>query len=280
MISVYRLISTGMTLSVAFVLIFPSYTVNPDILNVTIDYTRLLYEVVSVALFWIVMDHRLKKSLSEALSIYYPLAGRLVGNLYVECNDAGFAFIEGEADCDVSQFIADPNDKSLEKFLPQNKTKEFHNLFLAVRVTYFRCGGVGVGIVLSHKIVDGLSSLSFVNTWSALARGGGGDATLPNFDVAYAPPLDILSFEPPVMELATEEVICKFITFSASEIASLQERVPLKSETNSMWKLPEGGEPLALRPDHRMEVSRDLRVLSIIVEGRVHNCFCIKLTYT
>ncbi|XP_042035395.1 vinorine synthase-like [Salvia splendens] len=169
-------------------------------------------------------SNQLKKSLSEALSIYYPLAGRLVGNLYVECNDAGFAFIEGEADCDVSQFIADPNDKSLEKFLPQNKTKEFHNLFLAVRVTYFRCGGVGVGIVLSHKIVDGLSSLSFVNTWSALARGGGGDATLPNFDVAYAPPLDILSFEPPVMELATEEVICKFITFSASEIASLQER--------------------------------------------------------
>ena len=56
MISVYRLISTGMTLSVAFVSIFPSYTVNPDILNVTIDYTRLLYEIVSVALFWIVVD--------------------------------------------------------------------------------------------------------------------------------------------------------------------------------------------------------------------------------
>ncbi|KAG6391919.1 hypothetical protein SASPL_149683 [Salvia splendens] len=132
MISVYRLISTGMTLSVAFVSIFPSYTVNPDILNVTIDYTRLLYEIVSVALFWIVMDH-------HALSIYYPL----VGNLYVDCNDAGVPFIEGEADCEVSQFIADPNDKNLEKFLPHHKTKEFQHLCLAVRVTYFRCGGIG-----------------------------------------------------------------------------------------------------------------------------------------
>ncbi|KAH6787462.1 HXXXD-type acyl-transferase family protein [Perilla frutescens var. hirtella] len=45
----------------------------------------------------------LKKSLSEVLSRYYPLAGRLVGNLYVDCNDAGAPFSEAEADCDLSK---------------------------------------------------------------------------------------------------------------------------------------------------------------------------------
>jgi hypothetical protein len=43
----------------------------------------------------------LKKSLSESLVYFYPLAGRLItssdGVLYIDCNDAGADFIEASA---------------------------------------------------------------------------------------------------------------------------------------------------------------------------------------
>ncbi|XP_047983720.1 stemmadenine O-acetyltransferase-like [Salvia hispanica] len=162
---------------------------------------------------------QLKKSLSEALSIYYPLAGRIVGNLYVDCNDAGIPFSEAEADCDLRQVITTQNRTNLKKFLPLTTD----DLCLAVQATYLRCGGLAVGISLAHKISDALSFVLFVNTWSALARDGGAPAPLVKLDTAtYAPPLDIL--QSPSAKLLEEEVTASTFLFSAPEIAALQER--------------------------------------------------------
>ncbi|XP_047951597.1 vinorine synthase-like isoform X2 [Salvia hispanica] len=165
---------------------------------------------------------QLKKSLSEVLSIYYPLAGRIVANLYVDCNDAGVPFSEAQADCDVSQFITNPNPKNLEKFLPRG---DFKDHCLAVHVTYFRCGGLAVGMLLSHKVADGLSLHLFVSNWSNVARNGGsGNVPLPKFDAAYAPPLDSISLRPAPTGFVEEEVARKILTFPAAEIAAIQER--------------------------------------------------------
>ena len=128
----------------------------------------------------------LKKSLSSVLSIYHPLAGRRVDNLYVDCNDAGAPFSEAEADCDLSPAVANPDPKNLKKFLP-HETEEFHDLCMAVHATYFRCGGLAIGILLSHKVADASSYLLFLKTWSAVARNDGG-VPLPKFQLAaYAP---------------------------------------------------------------------------------------------
>ncbi|KAK7832060.1 vinorine synthase [Quercus suber] len=40
---------------------------------------------------------KIKKSLSEALTLFYPLAGRVKGNLYIDCNDEGVHYREAEA---------------------------------------------------------------------------------------------------------------------------------------------------------------------------------------
>lgn len=46
---------------------------------------------------------RLKKSLSEALVLFYPLAGRLITtDRGVRCNDAGAVFVEAEIDAELS----------------------------------------------------------------------------------------------------------------------------------------------------------------------------------
>ncbi|KAG6428225.1 hypothetical protein SASPL_112476 [Salvia splendens] len=193
----------------------------------------------------------LKKSLSEVLSIYHPLAGRRVGNLYVDCSDAGAPFSEAEADCDLSLAVTNPNPSNLKKLLP-HETDEFHDLCLAVHATYFRCGGLAVGILLSHKVADASSYLLFLKTWSAVATNGGA-VPLPKFELAaYAPQvfatilnkynkflshfqnmntcksvfifyLDILSCQPPP-GLAEGDVATTILTFAAAEIATLQER--------------------------------------------------------
>ncbi|KAL1531483.1 shikimate O-hydroxycinnamoyltransferase [Salvia divinorum] len=100
---------------------------------------------------------------------------------------------------------------------------------IETKATYFRCGGLAVAIVLSRKIADALSHILFVNTWSAVARGDGGSVTLPTFDASYAPPLPdfdatTLSRGVPDAGVTQQEIANKIITFSASEIAALQER--------------------------------------------------------
>ncbi|PQM40910.1 shikimate O-hydroxycinnamoyltransferase [Prunus yedoensis var. nudiflora] len=44
-------------------------------------------------------------------------------------------------------------------------------LYIYVQVTYFKCGGVSLGVGMEHRIADGVSGLHFVNTWSDIARG-------------------------------------------------------------------------------------------------------------
>jgi shikimate O-hydroxycinnamoyltransferase len=48
-----------------------------------------------------------------------------------------------------------------------------------MQVTYFKCGGVSLGIGTQHILADGFSGLHFVNTWSDMARGL--DLTIPPF---------------------------------------------------------------------------------------------------
>lgn len=51
--------------------------------------------------------------------------------------------------------------------------------FLPLQVTYFKCGGVSLGVGMQHHAADGFSGLHFINTWSDMARGL--DLTMPPF---------------------------------------------------------------------------------------------------
>ncbi|GJS09656.1 chloramphenicol acetyltransferase-like domain-containing protein [Tanacetum coccineum] len=50
---------------------------------------------------------------------------------------------------------------------------------LLAQVTYFKCGGVSLGVGLDHHLADGQSMMHFINSWSEMARGL--DLTLPPF---------------------------------------------------------------------------------------------------
>ncbi|KAL2233691.1 vinorine synthase-like [Sesamum indicum] len=169
-------------------------------------------------------SNHLKKSLSQVLSRFYPLAGRLIDDLYVDCNNEGAPYVEAVANCSLSQVVTNPIPKNMNKFLPY-KVDEVQNLGMAVQVTYFQCGGTAVGLLISHKIADALSFFLVANTWAAIARNGNyDDVPGPKFEGAKIfPPRDAAGFKPST-GIVKEELVTKIFTFPASRISALQER--------------------------------------------------------
>ncbi|TKY54545.1 Spermidine hydroxycinnamoyl transferase [Spatholobus suberectus] len=119
----------------------------------------------------------LKDSLSRVLVPFYPLAGRLHwisnGRLELDCNAMGVQFAEAES------------SSSLEDLGDFSPSSEYHYLvptvdyalpihewpLLLVQLTRFKCGGISIGITLSHAVVDGPSAMHFMCEWARNARG-------------------------------------------------------------------------------------------------------------
>jgi shikimate O-hydroxycinnamoyltransferase len=45
-------------------------------------------------------------------------------------------------------------------------------LFIDLSVTFFKCGGVALGMALKHVAIDAMSAFHFFETWSAISRDG------------------------------------------------------------------------------------------------------------
>ncbi|XP_019225712.1 PREDICTED: vinorine synthase-like [Nicotiana attenuata] len=159
---------------------------------------------------------QLKKSLSQVLAHYYPLAGRLgKNNTSVDCNDEGVPFIEA--------FV---HNQRLEDILMR----------------------MVIGISATHKIFDASSVLTFLTDWSALARQDN-----PNFVLTQLVPIATLvpsSTEvPPVPDgeavISREPCRTNIYVFNSSSIANLKikgssENIPIPSRvevvTSILWK--------------------------------------------
>ncbi|XP_031274326.1 shikimate O-hydroxycinnamoyltransferase-like [Pistacia vera] len=123
----------------------------------------------------------LKEVLSKALVAFYPLAGRLGkdenGRLQIECNGEGALFVEAETSCVIyDEFGEDDFSPSLRmrQLVPTfdyPSTQISSNPLLLLQVTYFKCGGVCLGIGWHHILGDGTSAFHFINSWAELTRG-------------------------------------------------------------------------------------------------------------
>ncbi|XVF02657.1 hypothetical protein REPUB_Repub04eG0193300 [Reevesia pubescens] len=163
---------------------------------------------------------KLKQSISNALTYFYPLAGRIMENqLFVDCNDDGVPFVEARVKCQLSDFIKNPLPCELNKLLP------FHvhgakEVPLGIQFNIFECGGIGIGVCISHKIGDALSFFTFVNMWSAIARGEK-KLVAPEFESASLfPPRDLSGYTPSIIQ-TKEKIITKRFVFAASKIEEI-----------------------------------------------------------
>ncbi|KAH0673541.1 vinorine synthase-like [Solanum tuberosum] len=130
-----------------------------------------------------IVDNRLKKSLSETLTLFYPLAGELSSeddSTFVKCNDNGVLYMEACVKDNVcmDEFIRDLDLSQLINFLPQHASMgskmnygQTLETLVSIQATRFNCGGVAIGGVLFHRLLDGDTMSKFFNTWAKIARG-------------------------------------------------------------------------------------------------------------
>jgi shikimate O-hydroxycinnamoyltransferase len=148
------------------------------------------------------ISSQLKKSLSEALTRFYPLSGREKDQFSIQCNDEGASYSEALVDYNMSDFLDPPKMDLLNQLLPcqpwvtcQDRASA---VCLAIQVNVFICGGIAIGVCVLHTIADGITVSAFLKSWATIARGRvANDQQLfcPDFTTASTlfPPRDLMS---------------------------------------------------------------------------------------
>ncbi|XP_028764034.1 uncharacterized acetyltransferase At3g50280-like [Neltuma alba] len=126
---------------------------------------------------------RLKDTLSSALDLFVPLAGRLTNvehgdnavSVSISCNNAGALFVHAIASNVALSDILDPIyvPRIVHSFFPLNGSKNYEGSsepLLAVQVTEL-VDGVFIGCSINHSVVDGRSFWHFFNSWAEISRG-------------------------------------------------------------------------------------------------------------
>ncbi|KAH0715466.1 hypothetical protein KY284_008371 [Solanum tuberosum] len=178
----------------------------------------------------------LENSLSKILFFYYPFAGRIKDNKYVDCNDdiAGAEYFNVQVNCQMSEILTNPYNDAIEIVFPQNlpwsdSLSKERSCLLVVQLSHFDCGGVAVGICLSHKLVDGYSAFKFLSDWISMARELNFQPS-PQFDGAsFFPPIDN---PPPMPNVVPDPQRCvsRMYNFSSSSLFKLKDIVSTNSQ--------------------------------------------------
>ncbi|KAL3537917.1 hypothetical protein ACH5RR_001283 [Cinchona calisaya] len=173
-----------------------------------------------------IISQVLQIALSKTLTYYYPMAGRLLNNLFVDCNDTGAQFIEARIQCPMSEILKQYSHSQLkEQIFPRSLfscVPEGGSL-LIVQLNYFGCGSIAVGVCTAHKVADASTISTFMNDWAAMARRESSDFPSPHFNGAslFPPVLNdpkLVQYNPP----NSETIVTKRFLFHASKIEELK----------------------------------------------------------
>ncbi|GMH30118.1 hypothetical protein Nepgr_031961 [Nepenthes gracilis] len=179
---------------------------------------------------------QVKESLSETLTKFYPLAGRIKDNFTIDCNDEGIPYVEAKVHLVMLEFLRDPPVESLGCFLPrENGCPEPITELpqVCVQVTRFDCGGMAIGVCFFHKIMDGASIGTFLKTWAAAAGTGlrtDVGEICPDLTAASSlfPAKDLLASYLSWIRNDPVNVVLRRFVFEASAVSDLRARA--KSE--------------------------------------------------
>ncbi|BFG29030.1 hypothetical protein CerSpe_153040 [Prunus speciosa] len=181
------------------------------------------------------------QSLAKTLTHFYPLAGRLSkGHDMIQCTDDGAEFVTARVKCSLSQIFEHPDPEMLTGLVPAIGQPDGDDdgdgdatrlPLLAVQSNLFECGGMAIGLKMSHKIVDGTTCGAFISCWAKTALNDGDNdqvpSLIPKFDAAsYFPPVDFSNSSQPssakLVGISKHKYITKRFVFDASKIATLQ----------------------------------------------------------
>ncbi|KAI8004438.1 Stemmadenine O-acetyltransferase [Camellia lanceoleosa] len=173
-------------------------------------------------------SEKLKESLSETLSWFYPLAGRVKDNLFFDCNDQGVPFFEAQVQSSLDHVVGQSKSNSQLNYLfPYLDFDDAGDLLLAVQLNFFDCGGMAIGLCTSHKIADALSIVMFLKFWATVSRGDHSNLVYPQFGSAniFPPTLNPnLNHYKRGVGTTKNKIIAKSFVFSDSAICTLNAK--------------------------------------------------------
>lgn len=119
----------------------------------------------------------LKKPMFECLALYSTLSGRIRksedGRPFIKCNDSGVRIAEAKCSKTLDEWLAF-NDDSLNDQLIYSQflapDAEFTPLVF-VQFTWFKCGGISIGLSWAHIVGDAFSASHFINMWGQILTG-------------------------------------------------------------------------------------------------------------
>nr|BDW80075.1 BAHD acyltransferase [Echium plantagineum] len=175
----------------------------------------------------------LENSFSKVLASYYPLAGRAIDNLNIDCNEMpGATFIEAQLDCKMSQVSNNPTLTHQNVVFPSGmpwRTINHDESLLVAQLTHFNCGGKSISLSMSHKVSDGLTLCNFARHWAdATKEGDKKPLPSPKFNNAsILPPIEDPSFKPQFGSFQAHELNCvtKRFSFDSSKLGELKAKV-------------------------------------------------------
>ncbi|XP_059445099.1 BAHD acyltransferase At5g47980-like [Corylus avellana] len=170
-------------------------------------------------------SQRLKASLSETLTLFYPLAGKIKDDVSIDCNDDGADFFEARVYCRLSDILEQPEQKMVRRFLPTEiQSLQRTGNLVVVQATLFECGGMALGVGISHRLADASTTSMFIHGWACAALGSG-EAVPPEFGAASRlPPRREFTPKSPATHLVVEKSATRRYVFDASKIAALRAK--------------------------------------------------------
>ncbi|KAK3195433.1 hypothetical protein Dsin_026743 [Dipteronia sinensis] len=229
-------------------LIKPSVPTPFHLHNMSISFMDQLLPPLYMPSIFYYLDHtvksvkrqkQLEKSLSEILTLFYPLAGRYIKeNLSVSCNDEGVEYIEALVNSQLSPILlGEFETKELNCFLPDELEESATSPLVAIQVNIFNCGGLAIGLRSSHRIIDGFTFSMFMNGWAKTCKVGNiNDVTIPNFESGILfPPRDLSGFQflhSP--KIKSHELVTKVFSFDQETISKLKIEAGCKPSTTEV----------------------------------------------
>nr|XP_043625851.1 coniferyl alcohol acyltransferase-like [Erigeron canadensis] len=143
----------------------------------------------------------LKASLSQVLTLFPPLAGKIewngeAGENQFHCNNQGVDFVVAVADVELKELNFYNPDECVEgKLMPKNKRG-----IMSIQVTQLSCGGIVIGFANDHRIVDGYSANMFMSAWADITRFKT-TAIHPSFERSYLKPRSPSIYSPSIDDI-------------------------------------------------------------------------------
>ncbi|PSS08356.1 Spermidine hydroxycinnamoyl transferase [Actinidia chinensis var. chinensis] len=160
----------------------------------------------------------------------------------------GALFVEAESEAKIDDFEDFRPTPEIRALIPSvDYNKPIHESpILLVQLTKFSCGGISVGLGISHVLVDGRATGHFISEWARIARGEQIehipflDRTKLRPEQSWAPSFDQPEFKPPPLlighssnlEERKKETTVAMLKLSENQIQELKKRA---NSTNSTF---------------------------------------------